>query len=215
MLIFFFLLSSVTTQYFAYSLKYHQALGKPLFSIQKVKVYPPYKAYIWGKKYEKRLPKTVKKIKGIFTVGSLIFLMGVVITNKKKTLDSHGSAEWATLEEIKEMNLYNEAGAVLGKDSKNRILRTLGVEHILMAAPTRGGKGINTVTPTCLDWADSMIINDIKGELWGQSAGYRKNVLGQKVIHFNPIDTEGISCSYNPLDFIKKEHLKKCKMYKL
>ncbi|MDU1912694.1 hypothetical protein [Fusobacterium sp.] len=51
MLIFFFLLSSITTQYFAYSLKYHQALGKPLFSIQKVKVYPPYKVYIWGKKY--------------------------------------------------------------------------------------------------------------------------------------------------------------------
>lgn len=204
MLIFFFLLSSVATQYFAHSLKYHQALGKPLFSIQKVKVYPPYKVYIWGKKYEKRLPRTVKKVKGIFTVGSLAFLMGVMITNKKKTLDSHGSAEWATLEEIKEMNLYNEAGAVLGKDKKNRILRTLGVEHILMAAPTRGGKGINTVTPTCLDWTDSMIINDIKGELWGQSAGYRKNALGQKVIYFNPIDTEGISCSYNPLDFIKK-----------
>ncbi|MDU1912695.1 type IV secretory system conjugative DNA transfer family protein, partial [Fusobacterium sp.] len=127
-----------------------------------------------------------------------------MVVSKKKTLDSHGSAEWATLEEIKEMNLYNEAGAVLGKDSKNRILRTLGVEHILMAAPTRGGKGINTVTPTCLDWTDSMIINDIKGELWGLTAGYRKNILGQKVIHFNPIDTEGISCSYNPLDFIKK-----------
>ena len=94
MLIFFFLLSSVTTQYFAYSLKYHQALGKPLFSIQKVKVYPPYKVYIWGKKYEKRLPKTVKKVKGIFTVGSLAFLMGVMVVSKKKTLDSHGSAEW-------------------------------------------------------------------------------------------------------------------------
>lgn len=204
MIIFFFLLSSVATQYFAHSLKYHKALGKPLFSIQKVKVYPPYKAYIWGKKYEKKLPKTIKKVKGIFMGGTLAFLLIVMLVSKKKTLDSHGSAEWATLEEIKEMNLYNEAGAVLGKDSKNRILRTLGVEHILMAAPTRGGKGINTVTPTCLDWTDSMIINDIKGELWGLTAGYRKNVLGQKVIHFNPIDTEGISCSYNPLDFIKK-----------
>ena len=57
-----------------------------------------------------------------------------------------------------------------------------GVEHILLMAPTRSGKGVCTIVPTGLIWKHSIFFFDPKGELWGLTSGYRKYVLKQKVL---------------------------------
>jgi type IV secretion system protein VirD4 len=44
--------------------------------------------------------------------------------------------------------------------------------NLLLVAPTRGGKGLATVSQL-LTWPHSVIVNDIKGELFRQTAGYR------------------------------------------
>ena len=202
-LFYFILLTGGITQYIGYKLHYHPDLGRGIFTKNEIKIYNPYSYFIWKTKFIKKIPQTIREGENIFLVGSLVFLFGILYLGKKKKLGNHGSAEWASQSDLKTMNVYGDNGVVLGCDKKGKILRNNGVEHILLTAGTRQGKGINTAIPTCLDWQGSMIISDMKGELWGITAGYRQKVLGQKVLMFNPVDETGTGCSYNPLDFVR------------
>ena len=74
-----------------------------------------------------------------------------------------------------------------------------GVEHILLVAPTRSGKGVNTIIPTGLVWSHSIFFFDVKEELWQATAGYRQKVFGQKVMKFAPLVGDGSSARWNPL----------------
>ncbi len=51
--------------------------------------------------------------------------------------------------------------------------RELG--NVLIVAPTRGGKGL-LATSQLLSWQHSVIVNDIKGDLYQQTAGYRSTL---------------------------------------
>src|SRR5207237_7742013 len=48
--------------------------------------------------------------------------------------------------------------------------RELG--NLLVVAPTRGGKGL-LATSQLLTWPHSVVVNDVKGDLFSQTAGYR------------------------------------------
>jgi hypothetical protein len=88
---------------------------------------------------------------------------------------------------------------LLGEASYNHVLkvsrtkahRELG--NVLVVAPTRGGKGL-LAESQLLTWQGSVIVNDIKGELFNDTAGYRKT-LGEVYV----IDPEAIGHQYNPL----------------
>src|SRR5712692_4191605 len=69
--------------------------------------------------------------------------------------------------------------------------RELG--NMLVVAPTRGGKGLLAVSQL-LTWGGSVIVNDIKGDLFQQTAGYRAT-LGKVVV----IDPTGYGHRYDPL----------------
>jgi type IV secretion system protein VirD4 len=69
--------------------------------------------------------------------------------------------------------------------------RELG--NCLVVAPTRGGKGL-LATSQLLTWKHSVIVNDIKGDLFDQTAGY-KQTLGKVYV----IDPNGIGNRYDPL----------------
>src|SRR4051794_4849968 len=69
--------------------------------------------------------------------------------------------------------------------------RELG--NVLVVAPTRGGKGL-LATSQLLSWKHSVIVNDIKGELFAQTAGYR-STLGKVFV----IDPSGVGHRYDPL----------------
>lgn len=73
-----------------------------------------------------------------------------------------------------------------------RTRRELG--NLLVVAPTRGGKGLLAVSQL-LSWPASVIVNDIKGELFAQTAGYRAR-LGPVFV----IDPSGIGHRLDPLD---------------
>jgi type IV secretion system protein VirD4 len=72
-----------------------------------------------------------------------------------------------------------------------RARRELG--NLLVVAPTRGGKGL-LATAQLLSWKHSVIVNDIKGDLFTQTAGYRAT-LGPVFV----IDPTGIGHRYDPL----------------
>ncbi|RXZ68423.1 conjugal transfer protein TraG [Fusobacterium necrophorum] len=199
-----FFSSWVATQYLAHISFYQKALGQGLF-YQNIYLYFPWKWYFWIEKFGAEIPK-----KMLFTTLSISILPPAILGYtyylliKPKNSGNYGTAKWADTQDIKDMNLSHKYGVVLGKSpyGSHPILRDNSDRHILMSAPTRMGKGINTVTPSALDWEGSVIFNDIKGELWDLTSGYRQKILGQKTLMFCPVDTEGVSCHFNPLDFI-------------
>lgn len=60
--------------------------------------------------------------------------------------------------------------------------------HILMCAPSRSGKGIGVVIPTCINWQGSMVCADPKGENLDTTGAYLEKVLHHKVIKFDPAE---------------------------
>src|SRR5207248_6810484 len=69
--------------------------------------------------------------------------------------------------------------------------RELG--NMLIVAPTRGGKGLLAVSQL-FTWKHSVIVNDLKGDLFSATAGYR-STLGDVFV----IDPTGVGHRYDPL----------------
>jgi len=124
--------------------------------------------------------------------------------------DAHGSAHWATKEEIIEAGLIPKApspntcyvGGWVDEKDRLHYLQHSGPEHVIAFAPTRSGKGVGLVIPTLLAWQGSVLVHDIKGENWALTAGYRKSI-GQRCLKFAPTLADGTSCKFNPLDEIR------------
>jgi type IV secretion system protein VirD4 len=68
------------------------------------------------------------------------------------------------------------------------------IGNTLVVGPTRSGKGLLAVSQL-LTWRHSVIVNDIKGELFQQTAGYRAT-LGPVFV----LDPTGVGHRYDPLE---------------
>src|SRR4051794_18169343 len=99
------------------------------------------------------------------------------------------------------------AGLLLGQTKLGHILqirsssdrRELG--NLLAVAQTRGGKGL-LAESQLLTWKHSVIVNDIKGDLFTKTAGWRSQ-LGPVYV-FDP--TRGVGHRLDPLAGIQTEH---------
>jgi type IV secretion system protein VirD4 len=115
----------------------------------------------------------------------------------------HGSARWATGEDIQETGLLDASeGVYIGgwkpkRWSRLHYLRHDGPEHVLVFAPTRAGKGVSLVIPTLLAWNESAVIYDIKGENWAKTAGFRSQ-QGHICFRFCPVE-QSYGSRFNPL----------------
>ena len=199
------------TQGMAEECGYSGILGDCL-SIGELKIYPPYKYYLWQQDKEliKAIPEIIRSYAGLPYLGFVIGAGFTYICAKNlKVETSHGSAAFATAKEIDDAGLgkYEDkkshkiktSGVVVGVNPYNKHLMLHdGVEHILLIAPTRSGKGVNTIIPTGLVWRHSIFF-DVKEELWQATAGYRQKVLKQKVMKFAPLVSDGSSARWNPL----------------
>lgn len=156
--------------------------------------------HIFSKNLKSKNQSDFRKMYLFLNIG-IVFL----IFMKRKTPDYYGTARFSDREEIDKMGITKnpEDGVVLGMTEDNKLITDSGVEHIINMAPTRTGKGINTVLPTLWTWKSSVIVNDIKGECWDLTSGYRRSILKQKCIFFNPMDDTGEGISYNPLELVK------------
>ena len=147
---------------------------------------------------------------------------------KDLSSDRHGTAEFASTAEIEATNMLNSPkqmdpienrhGLIVGAvehntgtalvryDTKEVVylkwLMHYGHQHILLIAPTGGGKGVGIVTPNLLNYPDSVFMYDMKGKDWETTAGYRASELNNVCIKFEPTNGDGSSCMYNPMDFI-------------
>ena len=209
--------ASFTTQKMAKIFHYHPALGEPIIS----HFYQPYSFLIWYLKYQQPVGTALRPQLDqtfiLFLVALIVIFFSTALTagfitkSSRKNKDVHGSAKWAEFEELPDMGLLpkgkNEsAGVFVGgyRDKKDQLhyLRHDGPEHVIAIAPTRSGKGVGLVLPTMLTWQHSMLISDIKGELWNMTSGWRSKYAKNKCIKFDPASPDE-SAGFNSLSEVR------------
>lgn len=121
---------------------------------------------------------------------------------RPKQISDHGTAHWADQTEVKESGLLVGRGIIVGAIKQRRCIKLLqynGEGHVIVISPTRSGKGVSVVVPTALTWEHSVLFNDIKGELWALTAGWRKDKLGSICLRFDATCEDGTAARWNPL----------------
>lgn len=187
-------------------------LGEPLLTIGSHVWYAPWKVYAWGEAFKDSYGPVADLVNRAYALGvglpclvfgALVYLGSHALTSLKGRPDLHGSAHWATMEDIKRYGYLDGKGVYVGgvydeKAKKQYFLRHDGPEHVLCFAPTRAGKGVGLIIPSLLVWEHSSVVLDIKGENFALTSGYLSSI-GHKVIRFDPADATGSSASFNPL----------------
>jgi type IV secretion system protein VirD4 len=112
-----------------------------------------------------------------------------------------GDARFQTVTTLRRDGWFRRKGKILGRFGR-LILRVDDDRHHLIIGPTRSGKGACYVVPNALSHQGSMIVTDLKGEIFRSTAGYRKS-KGSQVYLFAPGSER--SHRYNPLDFIRTD----------
>ncbi|WP_432355606.1 type IV secretory system conjugative DNA transfer family protein (plasmid) [Agrobacterium sp. rho-13.3] len=114
----------------------------------------------------------------------------------------YGEARFASPAEVARAGLFSDGddGIIVGRLGK-RFLTFGGMQFVLLAAPTRSGKGVGIVIPNLLAWPQSLVVLDVKGENHAITSGYRAR-HGQECFLFNPFDLNGKSHRYNPLGYV-------------
>ncbi|WP_081084127.1 type IV secretory system conjugative DNA transfer family protein [Burkholderia stagnalis] len=93
---------------------------------------------------------------------------------------------------------------IIGKHRSGRFLTFKGQEFVVLAAPTRGGKGVGMVIPNCVNYSDSLVALDVKKENFMMTAGYRAK-HGHDVYLFSPFAKNGQTHRYNPLTYLSRD----------
>jgi type IV secretion system protein VirD4 len=86
---------------------------------------------------------------------------------------------------------------LLGKMADGSYIRLGGGSHVALYAPTESGKGVGFVLPNCFAWTGSLIVLDVKGEVFEATAGHRA-AMGQQIYRFDPAAEDGRSHRWNP-----------------
>lgn len=135
---------------------------------------------------------------------AVVFVLPVIaiaaLLNKPREL--HGSARFANHRDIAKANLTSDKGIILGKRGGKYLIQG-GQTFVLLAAPTRSGKGVAVVIPNLLNWPDSLICLDMKYENFLYTSGFRQR-CGQQVFLFAPFSETGETHRWNPLGFIRR-----------
>jgi type IV secretion system protein VirD4 len=133
--------------------------------------------------------------------GAVAAVLAPLLLLLRPTAVDFGRARFARRGEVRAAGLFSPTGILLGKLGCE-FLRSGDPYHVLVAAPTRSGKGVGIVIPNLLSWPGSAVVLDIKYENHALTSGYRK-AHGQDVFRFSPADPDGRSHRYNPLDSVR------------
>jgi type IV secretion system protein VirD4 len=163
---------------------------------------------------------------GALAAGSVIIARYLIADD---TPDLHGSARWSNAREVWATGFLapvrilprwlrrwlvsaglqkaprRRDGIYLGawrERGRLHYLRDCGQGHVLLEAPTRAGKGVNTIVPTLLAWPHSALIHDFKRELWPLTAGGRQQ-NGSLCFKFDPANPDDPGVRYNPLEEVR------------
>jgi len=164
----------------------------------------PWTAYLYWIEYGE-LEKVGKSLKYAHALSGGLMFFFIVLFFKKRDLSLFGEAKWAKEADLKkaEPSLRGDKGIIIGKFNGKYIIQK-GQQFVIMAAPTRGMKGVAVVIPNCLNWHDSLVCTDIKLENYRITSGFRKE-SGQEVFLFNPSPKDYKTHRWNPLGYISDD----------
>ena len=111
-------------------------------------------------------------------------LLVLIVKPRQKSL--HGDARFAGTGDLSRHDMFKETpkSIVVGRFG-GKLVRLPGQQHVILAAPSRSGKGIGVVIPNLLTYSDSMVVLDIKGENYEITSGWRAS-QGQEIYRFDP-----------------------------
>jgi len=135
---------------------------------------------------------------GVFIVYILPLIVASALSQTSRSL--YGDARWANIGEVRKKGLFAEEGIIVGK-LQGQYLIFKGQQFVLVAAPTRGGKGVSVVIPNLMNYSQSVVCLDIKLENFKYTSAFRA-AHGQKVFLFAPFSEDGKTHRWNPLDGI-------------
>lgn len=142
-------------------------------------------------------------------VGLLVVLPAALLSQARPRRSLHGDARFATPSEVARAGLLTDGAgspAILVGRYRGKFLSLPGQLSVMLSAPTRSGKGVGVVIPNLLNWPDSVVVLDIKGENYDVTAGYRAE-RGQAVFAFSPFDEAARSHRWNPLTAVRSSEL--------
>jgi type IV secretion system protein VirD4 len=196
---------SAGTQWVGYRLAYHPDLSPGIHIGPDgggTVLYPPWAIVGWALRLGSAIPRALNE--GYEIVGGSFLLATLMLALLRRTGQSiHvrelGKERWGTARDMKAAGLLTGKGVVLGQ-FRRWWLTYDGPEHQLVSGASRSGKGVGHVIPTLLNWTGSILVYDVKNELWDITAGFRSTF--SHCAFFNP--TRPDSIRFNPLFEIRK-----------
>jgi type IV secretion system protein VirD4 len=155
-----------------------------------------------------QLRKKLQIAIGVSGFGVLALLPAALVAAARPRRALHGDARFANSAEVRRAGLIaskecrtGTPGILIGQ-YRGQFLSLPGQLSVMLSAPTRSGKGVGVVIPNLLNWPDSVVVLDIKGENHAITAGYRA-AQGQAVYAFSPFDENARSHRWNPLSAVR------------
>jgi len=155
-----------------------------------------------------QLRKKLQMAVGVSGLGLLVLLPAGLVAASRPRRALHGDARFASPGEVDRAGLTGgngKPGILIGRH-RGKFLSLPGQLSVMLSAPTRSGKGVGVVIPNLLNWPDSVVVLDIKGENYDITAGYRA-AHGQAVYAFSPFDEDARSHRWNPLTAVRSSPL--------
>ncbi|MFD0323524.1 MULTISPECIES: type IV secretory system conjugative DNA transfer family protein [Lysobacter] len=130
-------------------------------------------------------------------------LLYLMFMPKKQSM--HGDARFATAGDLSKKDMFKSTptSIVVGKYN-GRLVQLSGQQFVILAAPTRSGKGVGIVIPNLLNYQASMVVLDIKQENFDLTSGWRSQ-QGQEIFLFNPFAEDRRTHRWNPLTYVSAD----------
>lgn len=141
----------------------------------------------------------VQKTAVISTLIILSPFIALLVAWKALTEKDSKDAHFQNILELAKNKFFDKTGVIIGA-YKKRLLRSNAPAHHIVIGPTRSGKGAGYVIPNAIEYAGSMIVTDLKSEIFTATAGWRQK-NGNDIYLFAP--GERASDRYNPLSAVR------------
>lgn len=167
-------------------------------------IYGPFHFFFWNHAFRSHPDFSVALSVGRYVLasGSLFALIaGTSLTSNRRSRQpsgAFGTAKWSGGTRL----VQNPEGLELGRRlNDGEVLRYAGDGHLITLVPTGGGKGVSSVIPALLHYPGSILVPDVKPELYAVTARRRRE-MGQRVVCIDGWEVVGGTDGINPMDFI-------------